>query len=154
MIKYDLVRGISTIGVLTALLVTSCTSITKSPEAEKSVSQLLGEMIIEFDASHLKLGDPNPFGSGPISTVYEENYKNYVVNLPQSERFSYFWAGLWHFEFQEGTMDLYVDVVKSDIASEIFIDELRKFVQRSNDSGRKGWRTTYTERTLHHLEQH
>jgi len=119
----------------------------------KPVNQIIGEIILEFDATYIESGDAYPFGSGPISSVYEENYKRYVASMPEEERFAYFWFGLWHFGFQGGPMDLYLDVVRSDVASEKFADQLRKFAQRSKDSGRKGWRTGYAEKVLGRLEK-
>jgi len=153
MVKYSIRVGLHTCGVMVILLLTSCASITKPSESWKPVSQIIGEIILEFDASYIELGDAHPFGPGPISSMYEENYKRYVANMPEEERFAYFWVGLWHLGFQEGTMDIYLDVVRSDVASEKFADQLRKFVQRSEDGGRKGWRTTYAEKVLGRLEQ-
>lgn len=141
-------------GFLAIMLVASCDLTERPSEAPKPVSQVIGELILEFDSSYLELGDPNPFGSGPISSAYKKNYQQYVANMSEEDRLAYFWAGLWHFQFQEGTMDLYTDVVGSDVAYEKFAQELRKFVERSKSSGREGWRTNYAEQALHHLKKH
>lgn len=136
--------------ILPALLIAGCVSANAQPDS-KSLSEIVGELIIEFDASYIESGDPYPFGSGPISTVFEENYREYVKDFPKEERFTYFWAGLWNLRFQGGSMDLFVDVVRSDPAATEFVVELRRFVERSNEGGRSGWRTLYAEGALNLL---
>ena len=138
--------------MLVVMLFAGCSINAPQPEP-KLLSEIVGELVIEFDTSYLDSGDPYPFGSGPISTVFAENYSKHVKDFEKEERFTYFWVGLWNLHFQGGSMDMFVDVVRSDPDVAEYIDELRDFVQKSNEGGRAGWRTSSAEGALGLLQK-
>lgn len=120
--------------------------------ANQRLNQIIGDIISRYDAEYVEFGDVHAFGSGPISSVYHDYYYQEVAKMPQSQRFSYFWFGLWHLDFQGDGMNLLADLVMDDPSAEFYKLELRDFIRKGVEGGRQGGRTAYAKGLLHFLE--
>ena len=119
---------------------------------DQRLKQIIGDIIVRYDAEYVECGDIYAFGSGPISSVYHDYYYKEVEKMPQSQRFSYFWFGLWHLGLQGGGMNLLADLVMDDPAVETYKLELRDFIRKGVEGGRQERRTAYAKALLHFLE--
>ena len=123
-------------------------------DAEKALLyRLIGEMIVDIDtmSSHAKGRDA--FGSGPVSTKFEQFYEAHVAAMPEWHRVQYFMAGMRHLRFQGGTMHLFLDVVGNDSAVGAFKDRLRLYIDTAERINRVTWGAKLARKVLSDLER-
>lgn len=116
----------------------ACSTTTERPSDDEAAKlyEIIGELIVNIDTTSSHANGPDAFGAGPVSTRYENFYIQDVASMSEARRVEYFWAGMRHFRFQGGTMDLFLDVVSNDSAVGMFKERLKTYIETAEEIGR------------------
>lgn len=146
---------IAAIACAASLLLTAGASwAAQESDAEKALLyRLIGEMIVDIDTMTSHANGPDAFGSGPVSTKFEQFYEAHVAAMPEWHRVQYFMAGMRHLRFQGGTMHLFLDVVSNDSAVDAFKDRLRLYIDTAERINRVTWGAKLARKVLADLER-
>lgn len=116
---------------------TSGTYADSRQEQEKILRQTIGDLIINVDNIYSHRYEDNAFGSGPLTMVFQKHYDERIRDLPQDMRIEYFWAAMWHLEFQNGTMGFFVDLIVTDDCVDAYLSRLSTFIKKQKSLDRK-----------------
>ena len=117
---------------------------------DNEVEVAVGRLVILHDLKFGYTYDDNPFGSSEVFQEFLSIYKSKVKYLPVEQRVDYFWASMWHLDFDGHLMEEFQEIVYKD-CDRAFISRLEKFVEREKELNRGRARLYLSEKVLRGL---
>lgn len=116
-------------------------SVTNNETLEISI----GKLVLLHDKLFSYENDSNPFGAAEAFILFEQEYTNNIKTLPVEYRIKYFWASMWHLDFDGEYMERFQQIVYSD-CGEAFLVKLNKYLSIESKLKRNTTRLYLTDK--------
>lgn len=103
-----------------------------SSQHGKVLEASIGKLVALHDTLFSYQNNSNSFGSAEVFVLFEQEYKKNIKTLPVEYRIKYFWASMWHLNFDGDYMEQFQEIIYSD-CGELFLIKLQKYIAIENE---------------------